>query len=53
MLTAALVGLALAALGLVSSGIEDLGTDIATDLTALEPTDDPFVGNDTEIATYD
>lgn len=52
-LTAAIVGLGLAVLVLVSSGVEDLGTDIAADVSAIDPVMDPFNTNDTEVATYD
>lgn len=38
-LTAALVGLGLAVMAVVSGGVENLSTDIATDLAAAEPLD--------------
>ena len=47
-LTAALVGLGLAVMALVSQGVEDLGTAINTDLSAIDPEIDPFANNDHE-----
>jgi len=44
-LTAALVGLGLAVMAVVSGGIEDLSTDINTSLTAVDPDMDPFTRN--------
>lgn len=41
-LTAALVGLGLAVISVVSGGMQDLSTDISTALTNTEPLDDPF-----------
>ncbi|WP_339641100.1 hypothetical protein [Jannaschia helgolandensis] len=44
-LTAALVGLGLAVMGVVSGGIEDLSTDISSALTDTDPLTNPFDGN--------
>jgi Flp pilus assembly pilin Flp len=41
-LTAAIVGLGLAVMGVVSGGVEDLATDINTSLTNTAPTANPF-----------
>lgn len=41
-LTAALVGLGLAVMSVVSGGIETLSTSISTDLGAMDPMMDPF-----------
>ena len=41
-LTAALVGLGLAVMGVVSGGIKDLSSDISTSLEKAEPLEDPF-----------
>ena len=48
-LTAALVGLGLAVMAVVSGGIEDLSGDISTALTNTDPLDDPF-NNDNQQA---
>ncbi len=52
-LTAALVGLGLAVMAVVSTGVEDLSTSIAGDLTAIDPATNPFVTNDTDIVGND
>ena len=44
-LTAALVGLGLAVMSVVSGGVEDLSTDINSALTDTDPLTNPFVGN--------
>lgn len=44
-LTAALVGLGLAVMGVVSGGIEDLSTDINSALTDTDPLTNPFDTN--------
>ena len=44
-LTAAIVGLGLAVMAVVSGGIESLSGEIATDLDAMDPESSPFVGN--------
>jgi Flp pilus assembly pilin Flp len=44
-LTAALVGLGMAAMTVVSNGIEDMSTDISTTLTNTAPTANPFATN--------
>ena len=44
-LTAALVGLGIAAMAVVSNGIEDLSTDISTTLTTTAPVANPFASN--------
>ena len=44
-LTAALVGLGLAVMGVVSNGIEDLSTDISTSLADTSPSTNPFDTN--------
>jgi Flp pilus assembly pilin Flp len=41
-LTAAIVGLGLAVISVVSGGIEDLSGDISNSLTATNPNDNPF-----------
>lgn len=43
-LTAALVGLGLAVMAVVSGGIEDLSTDISGALTDIDPVTSPFAG---------
>ena len=48
-LTAALVGLGLAVMSVVSGGIESLSTNIATDLGAMEPNDDSIFDNNTDV----
>ena len=52
-LTAALVGLGLAVMAVVSTGVEDLSGSIATDLTNTAPSANPFAGNDAAIAGND
>jgi hypothetical protein len=49
-LTAALVGLGLAVMAVVSNGIEDLSGDISTALAETDPLTNPFATNaaDTE-----
>jgi Flp pilus assembly pilin Flp len=44
-LTAALVGLGLAVMAVVSSGVENLGTDIRNSLANTVPSADPFATN--------
>jgi Flp pilus assembly pilin Flp len=44
-LTAALVGLGLAVMAVVSSGVENLGTDIRNSLANTNPQTDPFTTN--------
>lgn len=44
-LTAALVGLGLAVMAVVSSGVENLSTDIRNELANAEPDEDPFGRN--------
>jgi hypothetical protein len=44
-LTAALVGLGLAVMAVVSSGVENLGTDIRNSLANTNPLVNPFDGN--------
>ena len=46
-LTAALVGLGLAVMAVVSGGVEDLSTDIGQSLTDVDPLTDPFASNST------
>ena len=46
-LTAALVGLGLAVMSVVSGGIENLSNDISTSLAGVDPLTDPFGNNDT------
>ena len=41
-LTAAIVGLGLAVMSVVSGGVEDLSGDISTALTNTDPLSDPF-----------
>ena len=45
-LTAAIVGLGLAVMAVVSGGIEDLSSDISDTLTNTDPLTDPFDNND-------
>jgi Flp pilus assembly pilin Flp len=52
-LTAALVGLGLAVMAVVSTGVEDLSNSIAADLTATDPSGNPFATNDTDIIGND
>ncbi|MBF9049145.1 hypothetical protein GTA62_03110 [Roseobacter sp. HKCCD9010] len=44
-LTAAIVGLGLAVMAVVSGGVENLSTDIGQALTDTDPLTDPFDGN--------
>lgn len=46
-LTAALVGLGLAVMAVVSGGVENLSTDIGQSLTDVDPLTDPFSNNST------
>ncbi|MBF9034090.1 hypothetical protein HKCCE2091_07550 [Rhodobacterales bacterium HKCCE2091] len=46
-LTAALVGLGLAVISVVSQGLEDLTNDIANELTNIDPSAQPFGPNAT------
>lgn len=46
-LTAALVGLGLAVMSVVSGGVENLSNDIGQSLTDVDPLTDPFTGNST------
>ncbi|QBY01185.1 hypothetical protein E2K80_10990 [Rhodophyticola sp. CCM32] len=50
-LTAALVGLGLAVISVVSGGMEDLSTDIGQALTDTDPLTDPFDDNTTSTET--
>jgi Flp pilus assembly pilin Flp len=50
-LTAAIVGLGLAVMAVVSGGVEDLSSDINTTLTNTNPTANPF--DNTFQSTYD
>jgi hypothetical protein len=43
-LTAAIVGLGLATMAVVSGGVEDLSRDIDSELVATDPTESPFAG---------
>jgi len=43
-LTAAIVGLGLAVMAVVSGGIEDLSGDISNSLTNIDPVESPFNG---------
>lgn len=52
-LTAALVGLGLAVMAVVSTGVEDLSTSIANNLTNTNPVSNPFVANDAARAAND
>jgi Flp pilus assembly pilin Flp len=52
-LTAALVGLGLAVMAVVSSGVENLGTDITNSLANTNPQTDPFAGNTDVTASTD
>ena len=44
-LTAAIVGLGLAVMAVVSGGIESLSTDIAGELNTIDSNTNPFTGN--------
>ncbi len=46
-LTAALVGLGLAVMAVVSGGVENLSTDIGQSLADTDPLSDPFANNTT------
>ena len=48
-LTAALVGLGLAVMAVVSGGIEDLSGEIQASLVAANPTDNPFAGDNQDL----
>jgi hypothetical protein len=48
-LTAALVGLGLAVMAVVSGGIEDLSGEIQASLVAANPTDNPFDGDNQDL----
>ncbi|UWQ95093.1 hypothetical protein K3728_15590 [Rhodobacteraceae bacterium M385] len=52
-LTAALVGLGLAVMAVVSNGVEDLSNDISADLTATDPSANIFATNAAAIAGND
>jgi Flp pilus assembly pilin Flp len=52
-LTAALVGLGLAVMAVVSSGVENLGTDIRNSLANTVPSADPFATNTNVTGTGD
>ncbi len=52
-LTAALVGLGLAVMAVVSGGVENLSTDIAQELANAQPNANPFTGNSTFSASTD
>ncbi len=44
-LTAAIVGLGLAVMAVVSAGVESLSNDIAGELNTIDANDNPFTGN--------
>ena len=48
-LTAALVGLGLAVMAVVSGGVEDLSGEIQASLVAANPTDNPFAGDNQDL----
>jgi hypothetical protein len=50
-LTAAIVGLGLAVMAVVSNGVEDLSGDITNSLIAANPNDDPFDNANQQLAT--
>lgn len=52
-LTAALVGLGLAVMAVVSSGVENLSTDIRNELANAQPESNPFTGNTDVAASTD
>jgi Flp pilus assembly pilin Flp len=52
-LTAALVGLGLAVMAVVSGGIEDLSGDISTALADTDPLENPFATNAADTANND
>ena len=52
-LTAALVGLGLAVMAVVSNGVETLSNSISTDLGAIQPNTNPFANNAAAIAGND
>lgn len=49
-LTAALVGLGLAVMSVVSGGVENLSGDISTSLTNVDPLSDPFANANQQAA---
>lgn len=49
-LTAALVGLGLAVMAVVSGGVEDLSGNISTALTETDPLSDPFDNANQQVA---
>jgi Flp pilus assembly pilin Flp len=49
-LTAAIVGLGLAVMSVVSGGVEDLSGDISNALTETNPLDDPFANDNQQAA---
>jgi len=49
-LTAAIVGLGLAVMSVVSGGIEDLSGDISNSLSTTNPLDNPFANDNQEAA---
>ena len=52
-LTAALVGLGLAVMAVVSGGVENLSNDIAQELANAQPNANPFTGNSAFTASTD
>jgi Flp pilus assembly pilin Flp len=52
-LTAALVGLGLAVMAVVSGGVETLSNSISTDLGAIQPNTNPFEANGAATANND
>ena len=48
-LTAALVGLGLAVMAVVSGGVEDLSSEIQDSLVAANPATNPFAGDNTDL----
>ncbi len=48
-LTAALVGLGLAVMTVVSGGVEDLSGEIQASLVTANPNDNPFAGDNTNL----
>ena len=48
-LTAALVGLGLAVMAVVSGGVEDLSGEIQASLVTANPADNPFAGDNTDL----
>ena len=49
-LTAAIVGLGLAVISVVSGGVEDLSGDISNALTTTDPLSDPFANDSQQAA---